>query len=47
MSVRESREFEVNDQTRGVERTLIIIEYKVIKTEINRYVFKIKEMIPT
>ena len=43
MSVRESREFEVNEQTRGDERTLIIIEFKVVKTEINRYAFRVKE----
>lgn len=43
----ENREFEVYEQTRGDERTLIIIEYKVIKTEINRYAFRVKEAIPT
>jgi len=43
MSVRETREFEVNEQTRGDERRFIIIEYKVIKTEINRYDIIVKE----
>lgn len=45
MVLLESREFEVHDQTRGDERTLIIIEYKVIKEEINRYTMRVKEAI--
>jgi len=47
MSIQESREFEVNEQTRGDERRFVIIEYKVIKTEINRYDITVKEKIPT
>jgi len=38
-----ANEFEVNTQTRGDERIIIIIEYEVFRTEVNRYVFKTKE----
>lgn len=43
MSVRETREFEIHEQTRCDERRFIIIEFKVIKTEINRYDITVKE----
>ena len=43
MSVIKSTEFVVNQQTRGDERRLVIIEYEVVKTEINRYDITVKE----
>ena len=43
MSVRETREFEIHEQTRGDERRFVIIEYQVIKAEINRYDVTVKE----
>jgi len=43
MSVIKTNEFVVNQQTRGDERRLVIIEYEVVKTEINRYDIMVKE----
>ena len=43
MSERINTEFEVSAQTRGDERTLIVIEYEVIRKEINRYVLRVRE----
>lgn len=43
MSVQEIRKFEVHEQTRGDERRFVIIEYKIVKTEINRYDITVEE----